>query len=167
MVKENDVQSQMLVNWTIYKAGDALRVAGILLQPIMPTKMKLMLDNLGVKPERRGMEFAVAGKDMEFGLDPPVKNSSFAASRAEISWEGRLFPPIVGMDDFGKAMKERRAARIAEDIKTEEARRNDPNAVPKKFDYYSLLLGDQPSKGRKKGDPESRSVEATPRRRRY
>lgn len=45
-----------------------MRVAGILLQPFMPGKMKELLDQISVSDERRGFGFAGLGKDREYGV---------------------------------------------------------------------------------------------------
>ncbi|KAI0472115.1 tRNA synthetases class I (M)-domain-containing protein [Xylariaceae sp. FL0804] len=42
----------------IYHTGEALRVVGILLQPFTPDKAAQLLDRLGVRAERRGLEWA-------------------------------------------------------------------------------------------------------------
>ncbi|KAH6893080.1 tRNA synthetases class I (M)-domain-containing protein [Thelonectria olida] len=99
--KDKSPQSQLLLNWVIYKSADALRIAGILLQPIMPTKSKQLLDDLGVKAERRTIEFAEMGKDLDFGTEPVPRKRA-----VEAKWDGVLFPPIVGSekpDDLVKA----------------------------------------------------------------
>lgn len=70
----------------IYLSAEALRIAGILLQPVMPEKMPRMLDMLGVSQEARTLEYAEVGKDKEYGT------SSVELGRGV---EGTLFPPLA------------------------------------------------------------------------
>jgi methionyl-tRNA synthetase len=77
------------VSWIIYHAAEALRIAGILLQPVMPTKMGELLDVLGVEPNNRSMNDAVFGKDHTYGL--PSKDLGINGHQ----WT-TLFPPLVG-----------------------------------------------------------------------
>ncbi|KAI5461637.1 tRNA synthetase class I [Mariannaea sp. PMI_226] len=93
LAKDKSDESQMLLNWVIYKSADALRIAGILLQPIMPSKSAELLDRLGVKPERRTFEFAQKGADLEFGTPPEAK-----PTERRQHWES-LFPPVPGMGE--------------------------------------------------------------------
>lgn len=51
----------------VYLNAEALRLVGIMLQAFIPASAARMLDMLGVKPERRGWEWCVAGKDADFG----------------------------------------------------------------------------------------------------
>jgi methionyl-tRNA synthetase len=69
-----------------------LRIAGILLQPIMPTKASLVLDQLGVKPEKRTLEYAAMGKDLEYGIERPDARLAF-----QKRWDA-LFPPAPSTD---------------------------------------------------------------------
>ncbi|KAH9845362.1 putative methionyl-tRNA synthetase [Teratosphaeria destructans] len=69
----------------IYLAVEHLRLVSILLQPFIPGSASRLLDMLAVKSERRGWEWAVAGKDDEYGV------SSVALGRGE----GVLFPKLV------------------------------------------------------------------------
>lgn len=57
----------------IFHASEAVRSAGILLQPIMPTKMGVLLDIMGVDANKRRFEDAAFGKDYTYGepiIDP-------------------------------------------------------------------------------------------------
>ncbi|KAH7165723.1 tRNA synthetases class I (M)-domain-containing protein [Dactylonectria macrodidyma] len=96
IVKDKSPEAQMLLNWVIYQSADALRVASILLQPIMPTKSAELLDGLGVKPERRTIEFAEKGKDLDFGT-PSKKIPNWTRSRADAQYDS-LFPPVPGVE---------------------------------------------------------------------
>jgi methionyl-tRNA synthetase len=64
----------------IYLSAETLRICGILLQPFMPDKANVLLQTLGVKPERRTLDYAEVGADGDYGESPPH--------------EGVLFPPI-------------------------------------------------------------------------
>lgn len=69
----------------IYLAAETIRITGILLQPVMPTKMGQMLDMLGVDAENRTLEHAELGKDLSYGT------SKVDLGRGLI---GVLFPPL-------------------------------------------------------------------------
>lgn len=56
------------LNRIVYLASEALRLAGILLQPYMPNKAAQLLDMLGVAEGRRSWQWAEAGKDNEYGV---------------------------------------------------------------------------------------------------
>lgn len=60
-------------------------MAGILLQPYMPTKAKLMLDQLGVDDARRTFEDCVLGHDLSYGTPMAPLGAKH---------EGALFPPL-------------------------------------------------------------------------
>ena len=51
----------------IYMCAESLRICGILLQPYMPTKMKQLLDTLGVADDARMYEHANIGMDRNYG----------------------------------------------------------------------------------------------------
>lgn len=68
-------------NKIIYLSAEAVRVAGILLQPFMPEKMRQLLDQISVGEDRRGFEFAGLGKDRGYGIG--------ASGRRAM-----LFPPL-------------------------------------------------------------------------
>lgn len=51
----------------VYLNAEALRMVGILLQPFIPDKAKLLLDMMGVMESRRTFEWCVVGKDREYG----------------------------------------------------------------------------------------------------
>lgn len=70
----------------IYHCAEALRVAGILLQPFMPGKMGEMLDVLGVKSDRRTFDYAGFRRDFEYGQAKDQKKLSKG------KWSA-LFPP--------------------------------------------------------------------------
>ncbi|ERT02060.1 methionyl-tRNA synthetase [Sporothrix schenckii 1099-18] len=70
---------------SVYLTAEALRVVGILLQPVMPAKAAEVLDILGVGHGRRSFDYAQLGTDGDYGLPmkPPGKSK-----------DGGLFPPL-------------------------------------------------------------------------
>ncbi|KAF2197767.1 methionyl-tRNA synthetase-like protein [Delitschia confertaspora ATCC 74209] len=56
------------VDRTIFLATEALRMSAILLQPTMPNKCALLLDQLGVDESRRTIEYCRPGADLEYGI---------------------------------------------------------------------------------------------------
>ncbi|KAM5363098.1 hypothetical protein ACJZ2D_012200 [Fusarium nematophilum] len=89
--QHHDPDAIVRLNWVIYRCAEALRVAGILLQPIMPTKAAQLLDGLGVKPERRTVEWAAKDVDLEYGAAPA------RGSLKPDPWSS-LFPPVAGVE---------------------------------------------------------------------
>ncbi|PHH79509.1 hypothetical protein CDD80_4620 [Ophiocordyceps camponoti-rufipedis] len=89
LVQQRDPESQKRMNWIIFNCAEALRIAGILLQPIMPNKAAELLDGLGVIPARRTAEFAFLGRDDNYGtaLTPETP------PRRLKKWDA-LFPPV-------------------------------------------------------------------------
>lgn len=94
LVKNPDPESRILLNLVIYNCAEALRIAGILLQPIMPTKAALLLNELGVKEDRRTIDFAVKGKDVDYGTE--AKTGDPAARLKK--WD-TIFPPTPNAND--------------------------------------------------------------------
>ncbi|RMZ91575.1 hypothetical protein DV736_g1184, partial [Chaetothyriales sp. CBS 134916] len=86
LAESTDPRDEQTVTWTVYAAADALRVATIALQPIMPEKMKMALDMLGVNPQKRSWEFASMRADQSFG-EPLIDVGKGG------SYQGLLFPP--------------------------------------------------------------------------
>ncbi|KAF2099122.1 methionyl-tRNA synthetase [Rhizodiscina lignyota] len=71
----------------IFLCADFLRMAGILLQPVMPGKAAQLLDMLGVSKDARAVEHARVGSDADFGVS---KGGEVPQGR-----RGMLFPPLV------------------------------------------------------------------------
>lgn len=94
IARESDPEAKARLNWVIYRCAEALRIAGIFLQPIMPSKSRQLLDSLGVRPDRRTAAYAVQGADLEYGTAPPVADPSAAKQTA---WDA-LFPPLPGVE---------------------------------------------------------------------
>lgn len=70
----------------IYLCSEALRLAGILLQPFMPDKARELLGMLGVDEDQRSFDFARLGADSGYGV-PKID-----VGRGYI---GALFPPLI------------------------------------------------------------------------
>ncbi|KAF2749634.1 methionyl-tRNA synthetase-like protein [Sporormia fimetaria CBS 119925] len=77
------------VDKIIYLTAESLRIIGIFLQPYMPTKAKLLLDQLGVQPSRRTAAYCQPGADLDYG-EPMVELGSGKV--------GLLFPPLACED---------------------------------------------------------------------
>jgi methionyl-tRNA synthetase len=73
------------VDKIVYLASEALRITGILLQPYMPNKASTLLEQLGVQPDRRTLEYCKPGADFDYGT-PLVELG--------VRQEGVLFPPL-------------------------------------------------------------------------
>ncbi|KAF2499288.1 methionyl-tRNA synthetase-like protein [Lophium mytilinum] len=82
-VKESGTEAE--VDTIIYLSSESLRVAGILLQPVMPNKSALLLDMLGVDEKHRSFDYAEPGKDAEYGVSKVPLGKGL---------EGTLFPPL-------------------------------------------------------------------------
>ena len=82
-------ENRIARNWIIFNCAEALRIAGILLQPIMPSKAARLLDEMQVRPERRTMDWATYGGDTDYGLTGEQLDS---LGRVQ-SWE-TIFPPV-------------------------------------------------------------------------
>lgn len=82
LVRGTAEQQEKMEN-TIYICAESLRICGILLQPYMPSKMKHLLDVLGVDPNKR-MFINATLSDYDYGT--PLVD---LAKGAKVS----LFPP--------------------------------------------------------------------------
>ncbi|KAK2777736.1 methionyl-trna synthetase [Colletotrichum kahawae] len=85
LVKSDDPKDQATLHECIFYTAEASRVAGILLQPIMPTKMGLLLDTMGVDAGKRRFQDAAFGADLSYGV--PVGDAGKKGK-----WNA-LFPP--------------------------------------------------------------------------
>ncbi|KAK0720061.1 tRNA synthetases class I (M)-domain-containing protein [Lasiosphaeris hirsuta] len=74
------------LNRTIYFSAESLRLAGILLQPVMPEKSAELLDILGVANDKRQVQNAALYSDFDYGVP------------AYMPGPDGLFPPR-GLDD--------------------------------------------------------------------
>jgi methionyl-tRNA synthetase len=73
------------VDRIVYLAAEALRMTGILLQPYMPNKANMLLDQLGVQQDRRTLEYCKPDADLDYGT-PLVELG--------VAHQGVLFPPL-------------------------------------------------------------------------
>lgn len=73
------------VDKIVYLASEALRITGILLQPYMPNKASELLDQLGVQPDQRTLEYCKPGADLDYGI--PLVDLG-------VAHKGVLFPPL-------------------------------------------------------------------------
>ncbi|GAA5953900.1 hypothetical protein JCM3765_000684 [Sporobolomyces pararoseus] len=70
------------IHRSLYLSSESLRLAGILLQPFMPTKSKILLDALGVREQDRGWDKA------QFGIGEEREKVGIVKG-------GGLWPPVV------------------------------------------------------------------------
>ncbi|KAF5871902.1 putative methionyl-trna synthetase protein [Botrytis fragariae] len=86
LAKSEDPEAKERLISAVYHSAEAIRVVGILLQPYMPEKASLLLDMIGVVPERRTYEYAILGADPSYG--------DAQAPLGKGAWDG-LFPPLA------------------------------------------------------------------------
>lgn len=89
-----------MVDWCMYNCMEALRIAGILLQPIMPTKAAMLLDEMNVHPDRRALSWAERGADLEYGLSPDEN-----AAKGKVNRWDTIFPPLATADYSDKELE--------------------------------------------------------------
>lgn len=94
----------------IYSCMEALRVAAILLQPVMPTKATWLLDEMGVRADRRTFDWAERGADLEYGLT----GEEVAAKGKTARWNA-VFPQLPTIDQWHETeLQKQRAAAMKE-----------------------------------------------------
>ncbi|KAF7943694.1 uncharacterized protein EAE97_005764 [Botrytis byssoidea] len=86
LAKSEDPDAKEKLVSAVYHSAEAIRIVGILLQPYMPAKASLLLDMIGVIPERRTYEYAILGADPSYG--------DAQAPLGKGAWDG-LFPPLA------------------------------------------------------------------------
>ncbi|KAF7902849.1 hypothetical protein EAF00_002751 [Botryotinia globosa] len=86
LAKSEDPEAKERLVSAVYHSAEAIRIVGILLQPYMPGKASLLLDMIGVLPERRTYEYAILGADHSYG--------DAQAPLGKGAWDG-LFPPLA------------------------------------------------------------------------
>lgn len=59
---KDDIDQKETVNNILFNAVETARISGILLQPVMPTKMSELLDKLGIQKDQRTWEYARFGR---------------------------------------------------------------------------------------------------------
>ncbi|WPH03675.1 Hypothetical protein R9X50_00655800 [Acrodontium crateriforme] len=74
------------IDRSIYLCAETVRVTSIMLQPFIPESATRLLDFYGVQPERRGVEWAVVGKDDTYGTPMFDANDKVKAT---------IFPPLT------------------------------------------------------------------------
>jgi methionyl-tRNA synthetase len=90
-------EARTKLNKVIYYVNESLRIAGILLQPIMPAKMTELLDSLGVSKEQRTFQHAALGADDSYGIEPAMLQERGLVGKHPSSVT-TLFPPQAGID---------------------------------------------------------------------
>ena len=85
----DEPETQARVKEIIFVCSESIRVAAILMQPYMPSKMSMTLDWLGVKSEYRTFYHAKYAADPAYGRPfvDPGKGP-----------EDTIFPPLVNTD---------------------------------------------------------------------
>lgn len=81
------------MNWTIHRSAEALRIGAILLQPVMPDKMKRLLDEMGVRTDRRTVQYAKPDTDDAYGTANDSKSNHDRRHK-----HLTLFPPTASAD---------------------------------------------------------------------
>jgi methionyl-tRNA synthetase len=76
------------VDKIVYLSAESLRMIAILLQPYMPTKAKMLLDQLGVHESRRTFEYCKPGCDLDYGVPMIDLGAKHVA----------LFPPLTSAE---------------------------------------------------------------------
>lgn len=83
----------------MYVSSESARVACILLQPFMPTKMDQALDQLSVDPKKRTFEYAGYGLDKSYGKGAVEAARSLRPNNhngvSKARFEATLFPPLI------------------------------------------------------------------------
>ncbi|RIA86016.1 tRNA synthetases class I (M)-domain-containing protein [Glomus cerebriforme] len=84
----NDIDQKETVENTLFYAAETARISGILLQPIMPTKMSELLDKLGIQKDQRTWEYA------KFGRGWNLKNNHDSKIKFQDDKKNVLFPKL-------------------------------------------------------------------------
>lgn len=78
-------EDQVILDRIIFICTESMRICGILLQPYMPSKMKQLLDMLGVADDARRYADTSIGSDKDYGNAKHSLESKHSAV---------LFPPL-------------------------------------------------------------------------
>lgn len=89
-------------DWVIFSCAEAVRIASILLQPIIPSKATRLLDEIKVRPERRTLEWAKYGADTDYGLTREDR----AALPKRLNPFETIFPPVAPAELTDEQAKE-------------------------------------------------------------
>ncbi|PFH61003.1 hypothetical protein XA68_18421 [Ophiocordyceps unilateralis] len=95
LAKLEDEKAQTLLHWVVFNCAEALRLAGILLLPIIPAKAAELLDELGVSPKNRTAHYAYLGEGDVYG--EPLKESETEGRLKK--WD-TLFPPLPDTESW-------------------------------------------------------------------
>lgn len=87
VVQDPRTDAQQKAQRIIFVCAESVRVIAILLQPVMPAKMKRALDILGVEESHRSFEHARSYADFTYGT--PFADPGRAGP------DGTLFPPLI------------------------------------------------------------------------
>ncbi|KAL0943653.1 methionyl-tRNA synthetase [Colletotrichum truncatum] len=85
LANSKDPKDKAALHEIIFYTSEAVRTAGILLQPVMPTKMATLLDMIGVDAGKRTFQDAAFGTDLTYGT--PIVDQGRPGE-----WNA-LFPP--------------------------------------------------------------------------
>lgn len=99
LVKNPTPENVDLMHQVMYVSTESARVACLLLQPFMPTKMEQALGELNVDPEKRTFEYAGYGRDTSYGVGAVEKARSLMPQKGrdlpKIALATTLFPPLI------------------------------------------------------------------------
>lgn len=99
LTKNPTPENTELLNQIIYTTSETARVACILLQPFMPSKMERALDDLSVESDRRTFEYSRFGSDDTYGKGASEKARSLRPNNHngvnKYRFDATLFPPLV------------------------------------------------------------------------
>ncbi|KAL5628776.1 hypothetical protein BROUX41_002167 [Berkeleyomyces rouxiae] len=82
----NKAHAQEKKDNIVYQTAELVRVASIMLLPIIPQKAGEALDILDVRRDRRTMQFTAVGADDDYGTGPVDRHKSLSTT---------LFPPVL------------------------------------------------------------------------
>ena len=83
---KSKLADQRMLDQSIFLCAEAIRIAGILLQPFMPDKARQLLDMAGVDEAQRTFDFAKVEADGAYGV------SKIDLGKGQL---GVLFPPLA------------------------------------------------------------------------
>ena len=87
VVQDPSPNAQQTAQRIIFVCSESIRVIAILLQPVMPSKMKHALDILGVAESNRSFKYARSYADLTYGT--PFTDPGRPGP------DGTLFPPLL------------------------------------------------------------------------
>ena len=87
VVQDPSPDAQQTAQRIIFVCAESIRVIALLLQPVMPSKMKQALDILGVEESHRSFKYARSYADLTYG-------TAFT-DLGRPGPDGTLFPPLL------------------------------------------------------------------------